>query len=381
MNILFIYDAPLRPEAGGTERATSLVMDELSHRGHNCYGILHFDQLQPETQFINGKKIDSLYEYLLTNKIEVVVNQIAFHPRFLQQFLTHGGQRWKDEGGKIISFMHLDPTPGPRKSLKSLFYDWSQRSIVGKVKRLLYIFLLPFFYYKIDREYRKGLRYLYDTSDRYVLLSESFIPSFKLLARLSEATKVRIIPNMLTFPYIEHPSIIASKEDIVLIVARLDDEQKNISFMLDAWHSVEDHRGYVLHILGDGRDREKLHKLSHSIPDVVFQGSQPPLEWYKKAKVLLMASPREGWGLTITESLQNGVVPIVLNTSTVFKDIINDGENGWLPQNKKDYVKRLSHTISDEFGRAKVAIKGLQSVNRFSPQIVGNLWLEMLKEL
>ena len=98
MNILFIYDAPLRPESGGTERATSLVMKELSRRGHKCYGILHFDQQKPEIQYINEIKIDSIYDYLKNNNIDVVVNQIAFHPRFLSQFLAYGGQQWKDEG-------------------------------------------------------------------------------------------------------------------------------------------------------------------------------------------------------------------------------------------------------------------------------------------
>lgn len=41
MTILFLYDSPLRPEAGGTERATKLVVDEMERRGHNCnnYGI------------------------------------------------------------------------------------------------------------------------------------------------------------------------------------------------------------------------------------------------------------------------------------------------------------------------------------------------------
>lgn len=91
MNILFIYDSPLLPEAGGTERATSFVMTELTRRGHNCIGIIHWDQQNPDVHFLNGKKIGSLYEFLKENQIKVVVNQIAFHPRFLCQFLAHGG--------------------------------------------------------------------------------------------------------------------------------------------------------------------------------------------------------------------------------------------------------------------------------------------------
>lgn len=36
-----MYDSPLLPEKGGTERATKLVVDELNRRGHTAIGLLH----------------------------------------------------------------------------------------------------------------------------------------------------------------------------------------------------------------------------------------------------------------------------------------------------------------------------------------------------
>ena len=119
--ILFIYDAPLCPEKGGTERATKLVMDELARRGYKCVGILHFSQQKPDIQYLNGEKIESLTTFLSNNKFDIVVNQIAFHPRFLNQFLSFGGKEWQENGGKIISFMHLDPTPPPNKPIVTYF--------------------------------------------------------------------------------------------------------------------------------------------------------------------------------------------------------------------------------------------------------------------
>lgn len=38
-----------------------------------------------------------------------------------------------------------------------------------------------------------------------------------------------------------------------------------------------------------------------------------------------MTSSAEGWGLTLTESLQRGVVPVVMNSSPVFSEIIETG--------------------------------------------------------
>lgn len=381
MNILFIYDAPLQPEAGGTERATSLVMKELSRRGHNCMGILHFDQEKPEEQYINGEKIDSIYDYLKCNSIDVVVNQIAFHSRFLRQFLELGGLHWKNEGGKIISFMHLDPTPRARKKIKTYFADWNQKSIVRKLKRLTYVMLLPYFYNKSDKQYKFDLRYLYDTSERYVLMSKSFLPIFSKIACLSETKKVVFIPNMLTFPEIESVDILKKKDNIILVVARLDDDQKNISFIIDAWSKIKDHRGYSLHILGDGKDKEMLEKYAEVVNDVVFEGPQNPLNWYRKAKIFLMASPSEGWGLTITESFQNGVVPVVLNTSIVFTDIINDGENGYLPNTFNQYSLNIKTLMQDDALRNRMATSALQTSARFIPEKVGDLWESMLKDV
>lgn len=55
MNLLFMYYCPLRQEAGGTERATKLVMDEMESRGHTCIGLLHFNQGSPDEFFLNCK--------------------------------------------------------------------------------------------------------------------------------------------------------------------------------------------------------------------------------------------------------------------------------------------------------------------------------------
>jgi len=212
-------------------------------------------------------------------------------------------------------------------------------------------------------------------------MSKSFLPVFSKLAKLSDTSKVAFIPNMLTFPEIATEEILEKKDNIVLVVARLDDAQKNISFMIDAWSKVKNHRGYTLHILGDGQDKEMLHKRAEGVNDIVFEGSQTPLNWYRKAKIFLMASPREGWGLTITESLQNGVVPVVLNTSTVFMDIINDQGNGFLPKTIVEYSFYIETLMCNDALRNRMATSGIQTSARFTPQKVGDLWDSMLNEV
>lgn len=381
MTILFLYNSPLKPEVGGTERATRLVMDELGRRGYETIGLLHADRERPGHFYLNGVAIYSLYDFLVANRVDVVVNQIAYHNWLLSDFLKYGGKEWRNNGGKIISFMHLDPTPAPKKKITVYFEDWDKKSFIGKIKRLLLILYLPFLNRKIDKAYRYGLRYVYDNSDRYILMSESFTKIFSELSGLKDLSKLRYITNMLTFPDIEHPEIVSQKDKTVLVVARLDDEQKNISFIIDVWKSISNHEGHTLHIIGDGQDRMKLEKRASGVMDIIFDGQLNPHPLYKQAKIFLMASPREGWGLTLTESLQCGVVPIVLNTSSVFSDIITNEANGFLVNDQEDFKNRLELLLSNQSIYETMALNGLMSVASFTPNTVGKKWDNLLHEL
>lgn len=381
MTILFLYDSPLRPEIGGTERSTWLVMNELQCRGYRTIGLLHATRTNPDRFYLNGESINSLEDFLFENKVDVVVNQIAFHYWLLEDFLAHGGLAWKNRGGKIISFMHLDPTPAPKKRLTTYFEDWYRRSLWQKIKRILFIIYLPYLNYKIDQIYKYSLHYLYEHSDKYILMSKSFTQIFVKLSGVKDLSKLAYIPNMLTFPKIESDEIIKSKDKVVLIVARLDDEQKNISFIIDVWRLIGDHRGYTLHIVGAGRDKEKLESRAKGINDIIFEGQQSPFKWYLKAQIFLMASPREGWGLTITESLQCGVVPVILNTSSVFKDIVVNGKNGYLVHDKIEYIQCVERLMSNNVLRDEMAREALHSARRFSAKQVGNSWVDLLSNI
>lgn len=380
MKVLFMYDSPLRPEAGGTERATRLVMDELERRGHNTIGLLHSSRVNPDNFYLNGVSINSLSDFLRNNHVDVVVNQIAFHCWLLENFLSHGGQEWRNNGGKIVSFMHLDPTPAPKKRLSAYFEDWHQKNFYGKFKRVMLMMYLPYLNYMTGKTYKRSLHYLYENSDRYVLMSRTFTDIFVELSGIRDRSKLQFITNMLTFPEIEDVEILDKKDNIVLVVARLDDEQKNISFIINVWKSMNDHQGFTLHIIGDGKDSTKLRKYAEGVDDIVFEGSQSPIEWYRRAKIFLMASPREGWGLTITESLQCGVVPVVLDTSTVFKDIISNGKNGYLAHDEREYKQCLEHLMSEDSLRKTMAKEALLSADRFSSIQVGDCWEKMLSE-
>ena len=94
-----------------------------------------------------------------------------------------------------------------------------------------------------------------------------------------------------------------------------------------------------------------------------------------------MSSPREGWGLTITESMQNATVPIVLNTSAVFRDIVRDGIDGFLPNDEHEMAERLTLLMNDDQLLNQMAEAALEGAARFSSEKVGEQWNGLLSQL
>lgn len=202
-------------------------------------------------------------------------------------------------------------------------------------------------------------------------------------ARLKDTKKIHVITNMLTFTESASPDILNHKDKSVLVVARLDENQKKISTILKVWNRIKDHSGYTLNIVGTGKD-EKYYKewvSSHNISDVIFHGQQSPLQFYQKAEIFLMSSPSEGWGLTITESYQNAVVPVVLNTSSVFKDIIEEGATGFLPNTISEFKNNLEYLLNHPDSRKDMGVNALKRAQMFSPLKVGNCWEMLFKKI
>lgn len=94
-----------------------------------------------------------------------------------------------------------------------------------------------------------------------------------------------------------------------------------------------------------------------------------------------MTSPAEGWGLTLTESLQRGVVPVVMDSSPVFSEIIDNGINGFLTKNKslKDLTQALGKLIEDTELRQQMAKEALKKASKFTIDSVLNKWEQIMK--
>lgn len=383
MTILWIYNLPLIPEAGGTERITSLIAKGLSQRGHKCLGILEFKE--GSTQMVyEGHNVEDLYEFLKENKVDVIINQIAYSRWLLRDFLERGGAKWHAEGGKIISCLHFDPKPTSDLYLFRSKRDKKFRDYINIAKA----FLLKS-YYRKRQEKRTGITYnwVYDNSDHYITLSATHFPYFRQVTQRDEYQKLTAINNPLTFDDISTDEILNEKKKVVLVCSRMDEYHKRISLILRAWKKLQSDpiaADWTLNIIGDGPDLEfyKSYANKKRLKNICFEGRQSPEPYYREADIFLMTSTGEGWGLTLTESLQRGVVPVVMNTCPVYSDIITDGYNGFLTQdNVADLMSHVLMLMKEQEQLRKMQRNALSSASRFTLDKTMMKWGSILNKL
>lgn len=377
MNILWLYNRPLNPQAGGTERITSLIMRGLSARGHNCFGLLVFDLANGSMNY-KDECIDDLYDFLIKNNINVVINQDALDVTLLNSFLDRGGLAWKNGGGKLITCLHFDPKYPSRVHL-----FLSKRN--KKIKDWLIVikcYLLKG-YYEWQDDVRAGKIYgeLYDKSDFFVTLSESHFPYLREVMKKKDYSKMVAINNPLTFTETSDNSIIKRKSNTAIVVARMDEYYKRISLVLKAWEYVKKNQvssSWNLILVGNGPDYDFYSDIvrKKKLSDVMLVGRQDPDDYYKTAKLYLMTSVSEGWGLALTESFQRAVVPVVMDSCVVFSEIIQDGYNGLLVKNNdvKLYAESIIRLMQDNQLWEKMANNALLRSLDFDIDIITSKW-------
>ena len=194
------------------------------------------------------------------------------------------------------------------------------------------------------------------------------------------------IGNPVTFSRNATIEDVKRKDNIVLIVARLDEKHKRLSLALKSWAKVEKQNpSWMLQIVGTGNDermyKEMVRRLG--LQRVEFEGRQDPEKYYTRASIFLMTSAIEGWGMTIVEAQQKGCVPIVMDSFTALHDIIEDGGNGIIvpPDSVDDMSQAIQNLIDDKSKRDIMALNAIESTERFNIEIIGGQWIDLFNSV
>lgn len=185
---------------------------------------------------------------------------------------------------------------------------------------------------------------VYRSSDAYVLLSKSFEPIFRRMAFLPFSQKLCSISYPLTIPLSEQHS---EKENVILYLGRLEETQKRVSRVFRIREKINaELSDWRLDIVGDGPDRGIYEKMAKKLERVKFHGFQNPSAYYENAKIMLLTSDFEGFGLVNTEAMSARCVPIVYGSYASVYDIIDTGKDGVILQTPYDEDKFCHAVVS-----------------------------------
>lgn len=174
-----------------------------------------------------------------------------------------------------------------------------------------------------------------------------------------------------------------SKEPRFIYIGRLEDNQKNLSFLLRGL-SLLSNKDWKLKIIGKGPDELKLKELSKKLnidSNIEWAGfRENPFENLGPTTALLLTSRFEGFAMVLVEANQRGIPVISSNCDFGSSDIILNGKNGYLYEegNIQDFVQLMNAVIEGKlyFDSPEEIAK---TTKRFDVDIYMEKFLSILK--
>ena len=372
-NILFITNSIL-PSIGGIEKVNELLRHLFEEDGNNCFFVFFsVDNVSVEEN--KKKKIclnqsrNSFYKelnlFIKEHDINIIINQGITYSRIIYSL-----KRIRKDFTNISIIHCLHNTPyyiqrmGKPKSLKI--------KLILAIKTILAC--KNVFVYEQQQ--------IYKLCDHFVVLSQSFIDEAKEVFRLKDNNKLTVISN----PLIYNTMTNHKKQKKVLIVARFDENQKNIIGALNIWNIVSRQKpDWTLHIVGYGEneDRYKTYIKEQNIQNIIFEGKKEDTQpFYEKASIFMMTSYYEGFALTLIEALQNKCIPFVYNTFSSVSDIIINEKNGIIipPFEVDMYAQKMIDLMSDNILMENYRANSNISLMQFEPLVIKQKWYELFNQ-
>lgn len=365
MNICFVTSDYVSPTRGGIEKVTFILSNALINRGHSVYIIskdypkdgdetLKYHFVLPSPDICSNENIGYINSFISQNNVDIIINQ-SHHKAVFDLLIRARGLKKV----RIISTLHTDPTC----FLKDIYdkYDeikfgnsiWSIKILFSMVS---WFVRLPYRYYNRSNSLSSRYCEMYERSDAYVLLSESFKKSFVQIARIKDKKKLYAIGNPIE-KIVTKCNVEKKKQ--LLFVGRMEFNPKRPDRIVKIWEKVwRKFPDWSLYMLGDGPIKEKLVQYCNkkNIQNIYFTGNTIPDNYYKESAILCMVSSYEGFGLVLTEAQRYSVIPVVFDSFESVKDIIENEKTGFLiPAFSRDkYIRILEKLMLNKALRENV---------------------------
>lgn len=388
-NILFLLKGL---EIGGLEVVTAVLANKFVEEGHqvSVFSFLggkhsianRFDaciKLYQQDDYSRSKEnVAKLRKVLVDDKIDIIINQwgLPYTP------IKTARKAAKGLDVKIISVYHNAPSFNGRIQKLNI----ALMGCENLMKRLA-LRLMRFAFKKVTS---RAMAYIYRHSDLFLVLSPSYIEEFKRFTGVSDDRYLQVLTNPITVEHDGYEYAFNEKQKEIIYVGRLDFVQKRVYRVIDTWNYLEERfPDWRLTIVGDGEDRENLenHVKYLGLKRVSFEGFQKPIDYYKRASILLLTSDFEGFPLVLAECMSFGVIPAVYNSYSAICDIIDDGKDGTvLPYHKNGYQAEeaagmIVNIMKDDGKREQMALAAIKKSKEYSVEKIYSEWEKVFHSL
>ena len=389
MNILFLLRSL---DIGGLEVVTATLANKFAIEGH-CVSVFAFERRSGNVLSRFGEDVNIviageyrktaenvrlLRQMLLERKVDVVINQWGL-PLVPIKTLCEA-KRGLDV--KVISVYHNDPLQNGR--IQSVETEIAKsgnpvKKFVLEVKKLVYRCVTGY-----------AMRYIYQHSDVFEVLSHSFVSHFQEFTWLKDTPKVVVQTNPITINidgFVYNPK---TKRKEIVYVGRVDYTQKRVYRIIETWAQLECRfPEWQLTIVGDGEERENI---DHMVKDlelnhVSFEGFQSPRSYYERASILILTSEFEGFPLVLAECMSFGVVPVVYGSYSAVYDIIEDGKDGIIvPKTDEGFnaavmAAKVTVIMRDSIKLNNMALAAIKKSKNYSIDKIYKQWMEIIQKV
>ena len=326
----------------------------------------------------NRKNVELLRGILKNKSIDIVINQWGLHWMNIKLIRKAQGNK----PIKVFSVYHNDPASNGRLQTINIKLEKAKSR-----KEKIFLDLQKRFVRFVTS---KSMRYVYNHSDKYLLLSQCYIDNFKDFVKISNINKLDVQTNPITIDATFDENELSGKEKTIIYIGRLDSIQKRVSRILQAWSLLEkDNKDWKLKIVGDGEEKKHLEELirDYDLHNVSLEGFRNPVEYYRKASILVLASEFEGFPLVLPESMSFGVVPVVYASYPAVYDIIEDKIDGLiLPYNTQgfdphDFAFLLQSLMRlPNMDLLQMQKKAIEKSKNYSIDVIIKQWEEKFKQ-
>lgn len=178
------------------------------------------------------------------------------------------------------------------------------------------------------------------------------------------------------------------KEMRLISVGRLSPEKGYMDLLklFNVLHN--DHKDWVLDIIGDGSEKDKLenyiskNNLSSFVTLHGYQNKNYIDNILNKSSLYIMTSYTESFGIVLIEAMSHGIPCIAYSSAEGANELIKSGFNGYLIKNRNQemMIKKIEDLMEDYSTREKIGKNSRKFSKKFIGENVIKDWFSLLEE-